>query len=117
MKTIEQESSIFAHKKINSIPDSHIETLPKSFVMAASIDGFKAGVEFAQRWIPVEEELPVFNKTEYPNGNYETFFVKILTGSMSPIVRYGAAHLVNDKRWSCEWDWNVVTHWRQIEYK
>ena len=21
-------------------------------------DGFKAGVEFAQRWIPVEEELP-----------------------------------------------------------
>lgn len=78
---------------------------------------FEAGAEFAQRWIPVEEELPVFNKTEYPNGNYETFFVKILTGGMNPIIRYGTAHLINDKRWSCESDWSIVTHWRPIEYK
>lgn len=104
-------------KTIEQAAEEYSEKVSKGKHYMDLITGFKAGVEFAQRWIPVEEELPVFNKTEYPNGNYETFFVKILTGSMSPIIRYGAAHLINDKRWSCEFDWNIVTHWRPIEYK
>lgn len=106
MKTIEQ-AAIEYRQTLN---DSGV-------LLSNTVATFKAGVEFAQRWIPVEEELPVFDKTEYPTGNYKIYFVKILTGSMSPILRYGAAHLVNDKIWSCEFDWNVVTHWRPIEYK
>lgn len=94
MKTIEEEAS----KYLSSV-------------------SFLAGVEFAQRWIPVNEELPIFDKAKYPNGDYEQYFVKISTGGMSPITRYGVAHLINNTRWSCEFDWNVVTHWRPIEYK
>lgn len=93
------------------------DNLTKVDIIEQNMNAIDAGVEFAQRWIPVDEELPVFDKTEYPNGNYKVYFVKILTGSMSPIIRHGAAHLVNDKRWSCEWDWNVVTHWRPINIK
>lgn len=113
MKTIEQAAREYADSL--KLDDAH-RVSKQQFEGYAQSD-FKAGVEFAQRWIPVEEELPVFDKTEYPNGNYKVYFVKILTGSMSPIIRYGAAHLVNDKRWSCEFDWNIVTHWRPIEYK
>lgn len=103
MKTIEQEASIFAHKKINSIPDSHIETLPKSFVMAASIDGFKAGVEFSQKWIPVKEELPEENYRGYVNfkiGNYVSCKkVDSQIEFLNLIDVYG------------------FTHWRPLEYK
>lgn len=109
MKTIEQAS--LENSKLHYC-NAFSDELHKD----ADMD-FRAGVEFAQRWIPVEEELPVFDKTEYPTGNYKIYFVKILTGSMSPILKYDAAHLVNDKRWSCESDWNIVTHWRPIEYK
>ena len=111
MKTIEQ----FKEEYIANLDITG--NLTKTDIIEQNMNAIDAGVEFAQRWIPVEEELPVFDKTEYPNGNYKVYFVKILTGSMSPIIRYGAAHLVNDKRWSCELDWNVVTHWRPIEYK
>lgn len=43
MKTIEEAAKEYRHKTNTS------ECL---------LDGFKAGVEFAERWIPVEEELP-----------------------------------------------------------
>lgn len=113
MKTIEQAAEEYADSL--KLDDAH-RVSKQQFKEYAQSD-FKAGFEFAQRWIPVEEELPVFDKTEYPTGNYKTFFVKILTGGMNPIIRYGTAHLVNDKRWSCEFDWNIVTHYRPIEYK
>lgn len=70
-----------------------------------------------QRWIPVEEELPIFDNTKYPNGDYEQYFVKMSTGGMSPTTRYAVSHLTNNTRWNCEHDWNTVTHWRPIEYK
>ena len=78
---------------------------------------FKAGVEFAQRWISVEEELPDFDKSKYPNGDFEIFLVRMSTGSISPKVKYCVANLIAIGRWSCEFDWNVVTHWRPIELK
>ena len=111
MKTIEEFAVELSTKEVRK-SDSYSQGLKVGIEF-----GVEKGVKFAQRWIPVEEELPVFDKTEYPNGNYETFFVKILTGGMNPIIRYGAAHLINDKRWSCEFDWNIVTHYRPIEYK
>ena len=78
---------------------------------------FKAGVEFAQRWISVEDELPEFDKSKYPNGDFEIFLVKMATGSISHKIKYCVANLIAEGRWSCESDWNVVTHWRPIELK
>lgn len=65
------------------------------------IECFKDGVEFAQRWIPVEEELP---KTEdkylvIRNGNIEIELWKV----------------TNDKGYW--YDYLGITHWRLIELK
>ena len=78
---------------------------------------FKAGVEFAQRWISVEDELPEFDKSKYPDGDFEIFLVRMSVGSISPKIKYCVANLIMVGRWSCEFDWNVVTHWRPIELK
>ncbi|MCE5332710.1 MAG: hypothetical protein LLF95_11310 [Bacteroidales bacterium] len=50
---------------MKSIDDAAKEAVQHRFNLAGAIkygdiyeQGFKAGVEFAQRWIPVEEELP-----------------------------------------------------------
>lgn len=49
MKTIEEA----AEECSNSLWGDCLDAAPNSL-----IDAFKAGVEFAQRWIPVEEDLP-----------------------------------------------------------
>ena len=73
--------------------------------------GFKAGVEFAQRWISVEEELP-------PIGE------KVITKmTKDKRTAYGIATRIRE-----EWEINVhwvdhtfsnmtITHWRPIEIK
>ena len=106
MKTIEQSAKEYACGK------SSYEV----FRSAHEAD-FEAGVEFAQRWISVEDELPYFDKSKYPNGDFEIFLVRMSTGSISPKVKYCVANLISVGRWSCESDWNVVTHWRPIELK
>lgn len=99
MKTIEQEASNFANKKINSIPENHIQTLPRSFVMAASIDGFKEGVKYAQQWISVEEQLPTTTE-------------KILVKGKSGIVYLSYFNPDNNLFSSnCR-----ITHWRPISF-
>ena len=80
-------------------------------------ESFKAGAEFAQRWIPVDEELPeigeqVLAKKELRHGDtWVQNFYSIVT-RMTP---------------SGEWEgveWSdvghtrgIVTHWRLIELK
>ena len=100
MKKIDEVAKEFSEKSVWACPIS-----------------FKAGVEFAQRWISVEDELPEFDKSKYPNGDFEIFLVRMSTGSISPKVKYCVANLIAIGRWSCEFDWNVVTHWRPIELK
>ena len=107
MKTIEQEASNFAHKKINSIPENHIQTLPKSFVMAASIDGFRAGVEFAQKLISVKDELPPIKDETYQvlvkdsYGDYNVFDIE---------------DYESEKEILEDFELNEITHWRLISF-
>ena len=67
---------------------------------------FKSGVEFAQRWIPVEEELPETNEF------YESkiCLVKNTYGNVN-VARYYS----NTKLWYFNSSDFVVTHWRPIE--
>ena len=109
MKTIEEESIDYAESKANP--------MFRSLEVSIAAKAFKAGVEFAQRWISVEDELPNFDKYKYPNGDFEIFLVKMSTGSISPKIKYCVANLIAEGRWSCEYDWSVVTHWRPIELK
>ena len=73
-------------------------------------NGFKKGVEFAQRFISVNDELPEDTETDgrihipciVTNGQTKTIAFRRL----SPLTK--------------KWNWNVmleVTHWRPIELK
>lgn len=62
------------------------------------ITAFKQGVEFAQRWIPVEEELPEIN-------------TEVLTKTADEWYRIMTYPSVGNRFPS------QVTHWRPIEYK
>ena len=86
MKTIEQAAEDYAK----------IDKANAEWVM----EDFKAGIEFAQRWISVEEELP---------ENGITVLIKDKNGYNGlKCRRYG------------EWDYikpKTITHWRPITLK
>ena len=65
---------------------------------------FEAGAEFAQRWIPVEEELPEINKY----GFSESVLTKL---NETVIVQKGYTNKRNRFIW-CD---KQPTHWRPIE--
>ena len=100
MKTIEEAAKDFNDSRVNG---HH----PQKWVS----DIFNAGVEFAQRWIPVEEELP-------PIGE------KVITKmTKDKRTSYGIATRIRE-----EWEINAhwidhtfshmnITHWRPIELK
>ena len=63
-------------------------------------NGFKSGVEFAQRWIPVSEELPKEGQEIIcKNGNYKTVHFYYPNG------------VVDEDFLKANY-----THWRPIEY-
>ena len=72
---------------------------------ALCIESFKAGVEFAQRWISVEEELPETNEFE------ESRICLIKNRYAIDIGRYYS----NKKRWFLSSSNFKVTHWRYVE--
>jgi len=71
----------------------------------ASYDGFLAGVEFAQQWIDICEELPENNKLVMFKDNMDDIFL---------------GHIENNRYWyakSVEYgdeEIDYVTHWRPI---
>lgn len=70
---------------------------------------FKCGVEFAQRWIPVEEELPVPDTlilVKTALGDVYTVFRRLPLFYMSNVgSRFNKVEITG------------VTHWRPIELK
>ena len=80
-------------------------------------NGFRAGVEFAQRWIPVEEELPdigeeVLVKRELRQG--DTWVQRFCSVS----TRLAPSGEWEDVKWSdVGHTRGIVTHWRPIELK
>ena len=63
---------------------------------------FKAGVEFAQRWIPVEEESPAVHDYVLAKSSVGDVYVASFSAGT---FHTGMPHKVN------------ITHWRPIEYK
>lgn len=68
-------------------------------------DFFRSGVEFAQRWIPVEEELP-----------QEDTYVLTLSNRHNGDVYYRVIWFRHGGFFSIEQTSNI-THWRPIELK
>ena len=74
-------------------------------------NGFRKGVQFAQRWIPVEEELPKIG---------EKVITKMTKDKRSS---YGIATRIREE-WEINAHWidhtfsnMTITHWRPIELK
>ena len=100
MKTIEEAAKDFNDSHVNG---HH----PQTWVS----DIFKAGVEFAQEWISVEEELPKIGE-------------KVITKmTKDKRTSYGIATRIRE-----EWEINAhwidhtfshmnITHWRSIDLK
>lgn len=90
MKTIQEAAQEYAESQGYDTCDY---VTKKDFEEYASID-FYAGVEFAQRWIPIEEELPDKDNCD-----------KCLWKN-------------KDKIWfGTAWKSDKPTHWRPIELK
>jgi hypothetical protein len=71
---------------------------------------FEAGVEFAQRWISVEDELP--EQVDVYEDLSEEVLAKTDNGAIW-LSKYD--HFVKD--WTDVEIYMKVTHWRPIEYK
>ena len=112
MKTIEEQIRIF-HS--NNPADLGCEY--SMGVHAGYEKGLRAGVEFAQQWYSVEDELPPINMP---------VFVKYKLHTKSAI-EYDALRRIKSKDTAKGWQWShinfmfyfskTVTHWRPIEYK
>lgn len=103
MKTIEEAARNYSWKLRRKIKDI------KGDISEQSFHTFIDTVAWAERWIPINEELPpanemIFVKREDDDGNYD----------------YGVAYVEENR------DWNVMmyknennfpTHWRPIEHK
>lgn len=109
MKTIDEAAIEYAEKLD---PEILMSTIPQISELS-----FKSGVAFAEEWISVEDELPIFDKNKLVSGEYDLYLVKMRIGSISPKTTYAVSFLTREDRWNCEFDWNVVTHYRPINKK
>ena len=73
-------------------------------------NGFKAGAEFAQRWISVEEEEPPL---------YITVLVKLFNGRFITAKYIKSSKCREDDVWSDGFSYYPVndTHWRPVNLK
>jgi hypothetical protein len=103
MKTIKEAAAAYAAQEERVTRSEHI--------------AFVAGVEFAQRWISVEEELPEHTMEVCGDDEYAHLRLPVLVKTDKAI--YMTARRT---RHFGTWSWPVsangeVTHWRHIELK
>lgn len=118
MKTIEEAAKDFSKDiRENSLSGNNIG---KEQYKSGRKIGFKAGVKFAQRWIPVEEELPEKSMETMKDGNYT------ITAEPVLIKTSNGRHAIAKRKMFLDHGWNwsgsgtfndIVTHWRPIELK
>lgn len=78
-----------------------------------SEEDFKAGIEFAQRWIPVEEELPEVGEIVL----VRTKINKVTTCEMY-IPKDYLDNILGEKKWAASYNFiQAITHWRYIDLK
>ena len=77
------------------------------------IDVFESGVEFAQRWIPIEEELPEVGEIVL----VKTKINKVTTCEMY-IPKDYLGNILGEKKWAASYNFKqAITHWRPIDLK
>jgi|SRR5665647_827569 len=103
MKTINQAAKEYSAFEINEGNENDALFSSRSGMKQLVERSFKSGIEFAQRWIPVEEELPEILTDiliKQSNG-------KVAIGCK---MRHGFNVEITNRKIN-------VTHWRPIELK
>ena len=98
-------------KKIKEASHEYFRAAQLGFENPGSEAGFKAGVEFAQRWISVEEELPE------KQGYYLVLKTPLFRGNCNVVV---AEFHEDNKTFYYQRSYSTIeniTHWRPIELK
>lgn len=108
MKNIKQAADEYAKSMYNESDDT----------FDSCKEDFMAGIRFAQRFIPVEEELPE-NNTNFP---FDKYFVEV-----DIFAKNYSCHTVTTATYECgKWSTDrndidiieiSVTHWRPINHK
>jgi len=84
-------------------------------------DAFRAGAEFAQTWIDVNEELPIYGVDVNVRFTDKNGKVKQCTASFELINQYNTPDSPKFEIWFVfPWgghELNTVTHWRPIDLK
>lgn len=115
MKTIEEAAKESATQSINKVFDKN-GSVTRRHIMA-----FKKGVEFAQQWIPVEEEMPICIEDGVWDGlRSEYVLVKDIHDAWHKGILYSGildGHKFND--WYDDRDFELIniTYWRPIELR
>jgi len=111
MKTISDAKSEYIDRIILS------GETKKTGIIAQNMNAFDAGIEFAQRWIPVAENLPPVDESDdfCKEHKYST---RVLVVEKDNIDRFGY-YIYNSDRWVVEGRTGriKVTHWRALTIK
>jgi hypothetical protein len=99
---VKQVAIEFAQKMYPKISGEHDVNIDGA-IIANSINSFTAGVEYAQRWISVEDELPE-----------ERVAILIKRNNKMLVVGY---YIEEHDAFYCPHILYNVTHWRYIELK
>ena len=103
--------------KINEAAKLHSEIQPCGVWKDDAIKSFKGGVEFAQRWISVEDELPKEGVSVLTKNDFGCIGIEILeNGIWRMCTVEKIAGLLNLKEYELE-KFASPTHWRPIELK
>ena len=106
MKSIEEAAKEYAKLEYEDLYDED------SLDVDITIKDFTKGVEFAQKWIPIEEELPfafdhsIGIEMKLENGVVLSGY-RFSDGDWLKFTEDGTGEIIKKK----------VTHWRPIEYK
>jgi hypothetical protein len=128
MKTIKEAAREKAAKCLNAISEFEFTSIRVKDLEVLLAETFKAGVEFAQRWIPVDEELP--NEGEklpdegekLPNEGEVVYIVvehRISDKFVQKRYSIGTCKInaFTGERWITDNNHGLgrTTHWRKIE--
>lgn len=111
MKTIEEAALKYAEPIATYTYYNGMDNLTYCDLEKCMVDSFKEGVEFATKWIPVEEDLPRIGE-------------KVITKmAKDKRTSYGIATRIREE-WEINAHWidhtfsnMTITHWRPIELK
>ena len=100
-------------KTIEHAAVEYAESLEDNDYTIETEAAFKAGSEFAQRWIPIEEELPEVGEIVL----VRTKINKVTTCEMY-IPKDYLGNILGEKEWAASYNFKqAITHWRPINLK